>query len=82
MSAEPSVSATDDPFGIVDADSPFGFNSNWLSTDFDAFLTGRAGVKALNAGGTALSMSGSYDGLGDTNFQAVSGELRLAIPLQ
>ena len=67
-SAEPSVYATGDPFGIVGADSPFGFNSSWLSTDFDAFFTGRAGVKALNADGTALSMSGSYDGFGDTNF--------------
>jgi len=41
-----------------------------------------AGVKALTAAGTALSISGSYDGLGDDDFQAVSGELRLAIPLQ
>jgi hypothetical protein len=41
-----------------------------------------AGVKALTAGGTALSISGSYDGLGDDDFQAISGELRLAIPLQ
>jgi len=41
-----------------------------------------AGVKALTAGGTALSVSGSYDGLGDDDFQAVSGELRLAIPFQ
>ncbi len=69
MSAEPSVYATGDPFGIVGADSPFGFNSSWLSTDFDAFFTGRAGVKALNAGRTAPSMFGSHDGLGDTNFQ-------------
>ena len=41
-----------------------------------------AGVKAVTAGGTTLSISGSYDGLGDDDFQAVSGELRLAIPLQ
>lgn len=41
-----------------------------------------AGVNALTAGGTALSISGSYDGLGDNNFEAISGELRLAIPLQ
>jgi outer membrane autotransporter protein len=41
-----------------------------------------AGVKAVTAGGTPLSISGSYDGLGDDDFQAVSGELRLAIPLQ
>jgi hypothetical protein len=41
-----------------------------------------AGVRALTAGGTALSISGSYDGLGDNNFEAVSGELRLTIPLQ
>ncbi len=40
------------------------------------------GVKALTAGGTTLSISGSYDGLGDDAFQAISGELRLAIPLQ
>jgi hypothetical protein len=40
------------------------------------------GVKALTAGGTALGISGSYDGLGDDEFKAVSGELRLAIPLQ
>jgi len=39
-----------------------------------------AGVKALTEGGTALSISGSYDGLGDNNFAAVSGELRLAVP--
>jgi hypothetical protein len=69
MSAEPSVSATGDPFWIVGADAPFGFNSNWRSPDFHAFFTGDAGVKALNVCGTALSMSGSYDGLGDTNFQ-------------
>ena len=41
-----------------------------------------AGVKAVTAGGTALSISGSYVGLGADDFQAVSGELRLAIPLQ
>ena len=69
MSAEPSVSATGDPFWIVGADAPFGFNSNWRSPDFHAFFTGDAGVKALNDGGTALSMSGSYDGLGDNSFQ-------------
>jgi len=40
------------------------------------------GVKAQAAGGTALSIYGSYDGLGDDDFQAVSGQLRLAIPLQ
>ncbi len=41
-----------------------------------------AGVKAVTAGGTTLAISGSYDGLGDDDFQAISGELRLAIPLQ
>ena len=41
-----------------------------------------AGVKALTGGGTVLTISGSYDGLGDDDFQAVSGELRLGIPLQ
>ncbi len=69
MSAGPSVSAIGDPFWIVGADAPFGFNSNWLSTDFHAFFTGHAGIKALNACGTALSIFGSYDGPGYTNFQ-------------
>ena len=69
MSVVPSVSAIGDPFWILGADAPFGFNSNWLSTDFHAFFTGDAGIKALNACGTALSMSGSYDGLGTTNCQ-------------
>ena len=41
-----------------------------------------AGVKAVTAGGTTLAISGSYDGLGDDAFQAILGELRLAIPLQ
>jgi len=44
ISANHNVTAIGDPFAF--AGSPFGFNSNWLSTDFDAFFTGRAGVKA------------------------------------
>ncbi len=69
MSAGPSVSAIGDPFWIVGADAPFGFNSNWRSPVFHAFFTGDAGVRALNACGAALSMFGSYDGPGDNNFQ-------------
>ncbi len=45
LSAESRISATGDPFGIVGTDSSFGFNSNWLSTDFDASFTGRAGPR-------------------------------------
>jgi len=44
MGADPSVSTTGDPFGIGFAASPFGFDPSWLSTNFDAFFTGGAGV--------------------------------------
>lgn len=46
MGGDPSVSATGAPFGLgpVPALVPFGFDANWLSTNYDAMFTATGGI--------------------------------------
>lgn len=45
MGADPSVSASGDPFDVGGlALTPFGFDSSWLSENFDAIFTATGGV--------------------------------------
>lgn len=47
MGGDPSVSATGAPFGIGPVPAvpaPFGFDANWLSTNYDAMFTATGGI--------------------------------------
>jgi opacity protein-like surface antigen len=47
MGGDPSVSATGAPFGIGPppaTSGPFGFDANWLSTNYDAMFTATGGI--------------------------------------
>ncbi len=47
MGGDPSVSATGAPFGIGPPSAtsgPFGFDANWLSTNYDAMFTATGGI--------------------------------------
>lgn len=44
MGGDPSVSTTGAPFGINPVPAPFGFDANWLSTNFDAMFTATGGL--------------------------------------
>lgn len=46
-------------------------------------LRGRseAGVRAMTAGGIALDLSGSYDGIGSPSYTAITGNASLRVPL-
>ncbi|MEQ1718392.1 MAG: autotransporter outer membrane beta-barrel domain-containing protein, partial [Hyphomicrobium sp.] len=39
------------------------------------------GVQALSTGGVGLDLSGSYDGVGSDDFQAITGRATLTVPL-
>jgi hypothetical protein len=48
-----------------------------------AGLRGRvdAGVRAMTTGGIGLDVSGSYDGIGASDYSAVTGKATLRVPL-
>jgi Autotransporter beta-domain/HYR domain len=41
-----------------------------------------AGVRFADLGGVSFEFSGAYDGIGDNDYQAVSGRARIVVPLQ
>ncbi len=65
----------------------FGASDHW--SDFGGTLAGPAGVrgkvglglKAQLDSGIALDISGSYDGIGSSNFSAVGGRISASVPL-